>query len=194
LLRISRYANSQLNNPYFPGPPGVGKSTVTVAIQNFARLWQQPNSVIVAAFTHAASNNARGQTLHSAFYLPTMNGSTTLSECTPAHARILLQCRLVIVDEVGQTGRNLISLMSERLRQIHNGSTLPYGGVDVTLSLDWLQVLQIISNTKMSPPRGKRLIDPLEDDEISGIEAVRCYQATTHVYYLDVNNRYAKTH
>jgi hypothetical protein len=41
----------------------------------------------------------------------------------------------------------------------------------------------------MSPPRGKRLIDPLDDTEISGIEAVRCYLATTHVYYLTVNNR-----
>jgi hypothetical protein len=68
-----------------------------------------------------------------------MNGSSTLSDCTPAHARILLQCRLVIVDEVGQTGRHLISLMSQRLRQIH-GNGLEYGGVDVTLSLDWLQV------------------------------------------------------
>ena len=58
------------------GPPGVGKSTVTVAIQTFARAWKQPNSVIVAAFTHAASNNARGQTLHAAFNLPTMNGKT----------------------------------------------------------------------------------------------------------------------
>jgi hypothetical protein len=48
-----------------------------------------------------------------------------------------------------------------------------------------------VDNLKMSPPRGKRLIDPLADDEISGIEAVRCYQATTHAYYLNVNNRYA---
>ena len=61
------------------GPPGVGKSTFTVAIQAFARAWKQPNSVIVAAFTHAASNNARGQTLHAAFNLPTMNGRMIFS-------------------------------------------------------------------------------------------------------------------
>jgi hypothetical protein len=119
---------------------------VTVAIQAFARAWNQPNSIIVAAFTHAASNNARGQTLHSAFYLPTMKGTYELSNCTPVHERILLQCRLVIVDEVGQTGRELIALMSLRLQQIR-GNTLPYGGVDVTLSLDWLQVIPCFVNT-----------------------------------------------
>ncbi len=78
--------------------------------------------------------------MHFAFYLPTMNGSMRLPECTPSDDRILLQCRLVIIDEVGQTSRNLISLMSERLRQIHGGSSLEYGGVDVTLILVWLQV------------------------------------------------------
>jgi hypothetical protein len=110
-----------------------------MAIQEFARAWKQPNSIIVAAFTHAASNNARGQTMNSAFNLPFLSGSTTLNECSPAHSKILLQCRLVIIDEVGQTGRDLIALMSLRFRQIF-GNNEPYGRLDVTLSLDWLQV------------------------------------------------------
>jgi len=116
---------------------------VTVAIQEFARAWKQPNSVIIAAFTHAASNNARGQTMNSAFNLPFVAGCYELHDCTPAHIQILRQCRLIIIDEVGQTGRNLIALMSKRLRQIF-GNDKEYGGVDVTLSLDWLQVLSSI--------------------------------------------------
>jgi hypothetical protein len=122
------------------GSPGVGKSAAIMAIQEFARAWKQPNSVIVVAFTHAASNNARGQTMNSAFNLPFLSGSTTLNECSPAHSKILQQCRLAIVDEVGQTGRDLIALMSIRFRQIF-GNTDPYGGLDVSLAVDWLQVL-----------------------------------------------------
>jgi hypothetical protein len=110
-----------------------------MAIQEFARAWKQPNSVIVAAFTHAASNNARGQTMNSAFNLPFLAGSIDLNDCSPAQDKILLQCRLVIIDEVGQTGRELVALMSLRFRRIF-GNDSEYGGVDVTLSLDWLQV------------------------------------------------------
>jgi hypothetical protein len=34
------------------------------------------------------------------------------------------------------------------------------------------------------------MIDPVESDSILDIEGVRCYNATTNVYYLNVNNRY----
>jgi hypothetical protein len=143
VLNTGRYAISRLIKSHFTGAPGVGKSAAIMAIQEFARAWKQPNSVIVAAFTHAASNNARGQTMNSAFNLPFLAGSTDLYDCSIAHTRILLQCRLVIIDEGGQTGRDLVALMSLRFRQIF-GNDLPYGGLDVTISLDWLQVLASI--------------------------------------------------
>jgi hypothetical protein len=147
VLHFGGYVISRFIICDFAGAPGVGKSAVTMAIQEFARAWKQPNSVIVAAFTHAASNNARGQTMNSAFNLPFLSGSTDLFDCSPAHDKILLQCRLVIIDEVGQTGRELVALMSLRFRKIF-GNDLENGGVDVTLSLDWLQVFDCIKLTK----------------------------------------------
>lgn len=143
MLNTGRYEKFELITCNFTGPPGVGKSAATMAIQEFARAWKQPNSVIVAAFTHAASNNARGQTMNSAFNLPFLSGSTDLYDCSPAQTRILLQCRLAIIDEGGQTGRELVALMSLRFRQIF-GNDLPHGGLDVSISLDWLQVFASI--------------------------------------------------
>jgi hypothetical protein len=43
----------------------------------------------------------------------------------------------------------------------------------------------------MKPSLKKRLIDPVDEDDIIAREARRCYNATTHVYYLNVNNRYS---
>ena len=43
----------------------------------------------------------------------------------------------------------------------------------------------------MKPSRGGvRIIDVLKDFDSMGNEAVRCYNATTHVYYLTEHKRY----
>ena len=39
---------------------------------------------------------------------------------------------------------------------------------------------------------GVRIIDVLKDFESMGIEAVRFYNATTHVYYLTEHKRYPR--
>ena len=39
-----------------------------------------------------------------------------------------------------------------------------------------------------------RLIDPVDDNDIMALEGLRCYNATTHVYYLTINNRYLQSY
>jgi hypothetical protein len=121
------------------GSPGVGKTAGIIALQDLACKWKKPNSVLTAAFTHAASNNVRGITIHSAFNLPVFDHKLEKKHLSPGHRNILLNVRLIIIDEVGQAKQDLIGILSRRMKGLLDGHRY-FGGVDTVLVLDWLQV------------------------------------------------------
>jgi hypothetical protein len=125
----------------FTGLPGTGKSRVILALQKLAQLWNQPSSVLTCAYTHAASNNVKGVTLHSAFGIPIVLQNTASPNQTICTYR--KKTRLLIIDETSQISPDLLGAVSNQLKFIFD-NTSAFGGIDCILSLDWIQVFKKI--------------------------------------------------
>lgn len=126
-------------NVLVTGGAGVGKSWVIKQISN-------KNTILVAP-TGVAALNIGGMTAHRAFGLPL--GIATQEELNKISTKVkkLLSNKnltRIILDEAGMERADYLDIIDHRLKQAR-GSTLPFGGVQIVLVGDFLQLSPIVS-------------------------------------------------
>ncbi|RNF25851.1 putative DNA repair and recombination protein,mitochondrial precursor [Trypanosoma conorhini] len=122
------------HNTYIGGGAGTGKSLLLRVIKQ--ELVRQGLAVAMTATTGIAATRIDGVTLHHCF------GVNIHGECT--RRAELRAFDVIVVDEVSMLSRELFESLEYQLRRA-NGVELPFGGVQVICSGDFLQLGAIAS-------------------------------------------------
>lgn len=124
------------------GPGGVGKSEVIKMIMR--RADEASMLVCLTAMTGVAAYNVGGQTLHRALGLGLARGEPRQIvkgiQKRPAKMAVIRALELLIIDEVSMLGLELFNKVDEVLRIVRRNRTRPFGGVQVLMSGDFLQL------------------------------------------------------
>jgi hypothetical protein len=156
------YINSTQRNVFLTGKAGTGKTTFLREIVK-----ETHKNAIVAAPTGIAAINAGGVTLHSLFQLPfgtflpsnqmLKGGEYTAQFHTPssllksmkinkAKRKMLMEMELLIIDEVSMLRADICDAIDVILRSIRRKKTVPFGGVQLLLIGDMLQLPPVVKN------------------------------------------------
>ena len=127
---------------------GAGKSWVAREIH--ARLRQSFGWNIVrfvAPSRIAASNLAKGSTIHHALGLAIFDGDSDTVQCESGKAKfhrlrkLFEGCKVLIVDEISMVGCRMLRDIHSRLCEIMQCENKPFGGMCVVLMGDFVQLL-----------------------------------------------------
>ena len=138
-------ANNTTDNLFVTGRAGSGKSTfVQYLLQNTKK-----NYVVVAP-TGVAAVNVGGRTIHSFFQLPIrplLLEDKEIKKFNPFNAKgqVMRKIDGVIIDEVSMVRPDVIDAIDYSLR-INNDNKLPFGGKQIIMSGDLLQIEPIVGN------------------------------------------------
>nr|CCC95314.1 unnamed protein product [Trypanosoma congolense IL3000] len=121
-------------NTYIGGGAGTGKSLLLQVIKQ--ELVKRGLSVATTATTGIAARRLNGKTLHHCFGVNIHGEFTRRAE--------LRAFDVIIVDEVSMLSKEVFEALEYQLRRAH-GVSLPFGGVQVILSGDFLQLSAICS-------------------------------------------------
>ena len=120
------------------GRAGTGKTTLIRTI-----LDQDEDNQVVVAPTGVAAVNAGGQTIHSFFRIPPRLHN--LSEIQPRRggAKLFKNLKRVIIDEISMVRADLLDAVDYAL-QINRKDSRPFGGVQMVLVGDFLQLPPVV--------------------------------------------------
>ena len=124
-------------------PGGTGKTFVLMAIINYLRSLNK--IVIVTAMSSLASILLPGgRTLHFKAAVPINVHDKSMCSIKKgtAHARLMQEASLLIIDEKTMGQRNVFECVDRSLRDIRNCEQ-PFGGLPVVMSGDWRQTLPV---------------------------------------------------
>ena len=133
---------------YVGGEAGSGKSEIISGILTMARLWGRRNTVETMASTGLAGILVEGDTIH-------FNRSLTIGLEKQYSMPVKKQIRrvyLTIVDEVSMAGQELMGSADEVTRTVRNEMTKAWGGVDILMFGDWLQLPPVAGRALYQPP------------------------------------------
>lgn len=131
-------------NLFVTARAGAGKSYLI----NFLRK-NFNGRVLLTASTGIAANNVGGRTLHSQFLINPSNPNAQESAIKVMGGRRewqLCSARLLIIDEVSMVSDALLECVSEICKIVRN-SKLPFGGLQVALFGDFLQLPPVFKGT-----------------------------------------------
>ncbi len=125
------------------GSGGVGKSVIIKTITDY--------STVVVAPTGMAALQIGGTTAHKAFGLPlgvptledTMRASRKSTDLFNRYSPV----KRIIIDEVSMLRTDMLELIDHKLQLIRNNSK-PFGGLQVCVFGDWLQLPPIITSSE----------------------------------------------
>ena len=124
------------------GRAGTGKTTF---IQHIRRELPDRRMVVLAP-TGIAALNASGQTIHSFFKLPPRildrNDSSAFGK--RLNREMLARIELIVIDEVSMVRADLLDAVDRSLRE-HREANEPFGGVQLLLVGDFLQLPPVVS-------------------------------------------------
>ena len=120
------------------GRAGTGKSTLIRKL-----IEQDGKDQVVVAPTGVAAVNVGGQTIHSFFRIPPRLHN--LSEIQPRRggAKLFKNLRRVIIDEISMVRADLLDAVDYAL-QINRKDSRPFGGVQMVLVGDFLQLPPVV--------------------------------------------------
>jgi len=129
---------------FITGRAGTGKSTLLQRI-----VAQLPHPALVVAPTALAALNAGGTTIHRAFgFAPRSElGDVLTGAYEPAERtwEALRRAEVLVVDEVSMVRVDLFDAMDRALREVRDRPTTPFGGMQVLLFGDLLQLPPVAS-------------------------------------------------
>lgn len=158
----ARYINSTNRHIFLTGKAGTGKTTFLRDIVN-----KTHKKTVVAAPTGIAAINAGGVTLHSFFQLPfgtflpsdelPLNQYTPIELSTPksllkslklnqSKRQLIQSIELLIIDEVSMLRADILDAIDLTLRSIRKTRDIPFGGVQLLLIGDLLQLPPVVKN------------------------------------------------
>ena len=125
-------------------PGGTGKTFVLMAIINYLR--SLGLIVIVTAMSSIASILLPGgRTLHFKAAVPIKLHDKSMCKIkeNTAHARLMQEASLLIIDEKTMGQREVFETVDRSLRLIRKCENQPFGGLPVVMSGDWRQTLPV---------------------------------------------------
>lgn len=127
------------------GAAGTGKTTFT----NKCKKALEENKIksLSCAPTGAAAQLNHGQTIHSLFGIRPCAQGDYLGSMKPEKINQLKNVDVIFIDEVSMVHKDLVGLISKRLREV-SGNDIPFGGKKIIFSGDMLQ-LPPISNSSI---------------------------------------------
>jgi len=141
------------------GPAGSGKSAILKRIAAVSRIFLSVGRVAVTASTGlAASRFEGGRTLHSCLKIPTTLWDTTHLdqllkhwEQNQRHLSFLQRLECLIIDEVSMTSAQLLRLMDLALQHVRGKKGILFGGLQVILCGDALQLIAFRRDSSSGP-------------------------------------------
>eukprot|EP00906_Rhabdomonas_costata_P012036 RCo017160 len=138
-LRVVRFVKDG-RNVFFTGCAGTGK---TYLIKEIVKLCD-PSSTFVTASTGIAAVEVGGITLHAFAGIGLGNGDTRawverIHHNERSH-NYWKRCKLLIIDEISMTDGELFDRLDEVARVLKGKPTKPFGGIQLVLSGDFLQL------------------------------------------------------
>ena len=135
------------DNVFLTGPAGTGKSFV---VKKYLSSCEEPPPIL--ASTGAAAILVGGRTFHSFFGLGILEGgrASTLerfSKNLKARARVRAVDQ-IIIDEISMISEEAFEVASEAAK-IAKGSSLPFGGIRLILSGDFLQLPPVVKGSTL---------------------------------------------
>lgn len=132
------------DNYFLNGPPGVGKSVITRALEAGRKTWT------VCAPTGLAALNANGHTLHRTFALPTSDGILHPSYNNfPSNQKVInflrYQVKHLIIDEISMVRCDYFDYI-DRLLKFVKRNPQPFGGIQVVVVGDFFQLPPIVKS------------------------------------------------
>ncbi|GBP26517.1 ATP-dependent DNA helicase RRM3 [Eumeta japonica] len=131
---------------FFTGGAGVGKTFLLKLIRDQINRCYAKDAVKVCSLTGVAARLINGATIHSTLKLPVQKDGriTGMSPLSGNYLRIMRQqwhqTEFLIVDEISMVSYQMLCMMDARLRQIKNCENEFFGGVNVLLFGDLLQL------------------------------------------------------
>lgn len=130
-------------NLFITGKAGTGKTTLLKQITE-----EHKNECVVVAPTGVAAINAAGVTIHSLFSLDigVQEPDKAFDWRIPASKKaVLRKIKILIIDEISMVRCDLMDAIDRRLRSAKK-SRLPFGGVQVLMFGDMMQLPPVVTN------------------------------------------------
>ncbi|CAG9761349.1 unnamed protein product [Ceutorhynchus assimilis] len=131
---------------FFTGGAGVGKTFLLNLLRNQINRCYAKVAVKVAALTGVAARLINGSTLHSTLRLPVQKDGriTNMPLLTGNYLRVMRQqwkdTEFFIIDEISMFSYQMLTMIDSRLRQLKNRENEFFGGINVLLFGDLLQL------------------------------------------------------
>jgi ATP-dependent DNA helicase PIF1 len=125
---------------FISGRAGSGKSKLI----NYLRKMPSGKSQVVVAPTGIAAQSLSAMTIHSAFRLPlgVINGEELSQEDNISH--VFQGMKRLIIDEISMVRADILDGIDKRLQAVR-GDSRPFGGVQVVMVGDFLQLPPVVS-------------------------------------------------
>lgn len=140
-LRVFRLVEGGERLLFVTGKPGTGKSTLIRALRD--RL--SSRNLVVLSFTGTAALNVGGQTINSFFSMPLQILPEGWVPTTWSFRRRAQALEVLVIDEVSMLRPDMLDAIDSSL-QAARGDTRPFGGVQVVLVGDLLQLPPVLES------------------------------------------------
>jgi len=163
---ITRSIQEQLNGNenrlrlFVTGGAGTGKTYTFNTVKNQVNRCYAKKSVMVAALTGVAVRLVGGSTLHSMLKLPVQkDGYLThnMPQLTGTPLKIMRQrwkdIEFIFIDKISMVPYEMLCIIDSRLRQLKKKDDLPFGGINIIVFGDLMQLPPVKGAQVFNQPR-----------------------------------------
>lgn len=154
LLLVTRNIKEQLEQNssrrlrlFVTGGAGVGKTFTFNILKNQVNRCFNRKAVKVAALTGVAARLVGGTTIHSLLKLPVQKDGVITPNMPQLTGRYLKHMRqqwkdieFLFIDEISMVPYEMLCMIDSRLRQLKNKENLPFGGINIIVFGDLMQL------------------------------------------------------
>jgi ATP-dependent DNA helicase PIF1 len=126
---------------FISGRAGTGKSRFI----NYIRDMPGGDQQVVVAPTGVAALALKASTIHSFFRLPVGVINATAMEDDQRFGPVIRRMKRLVIDEISMVRADVLDGIDQRLRMLR-GSPLPFGGVQVVMVGDFLQLPPVVTD------------------------------------------------
>jgi len=147
---------------FLTGGAGTGKSFVLKSIISNLRQTQEPDRIGITSLTGVSAIPLNGRTLHSWTGIglgdqPVNSLISKIKRNQEAHSR-WLRCRVLIIDEISMMNTELFEKLDQIGCQLRMNTSKLFGGIQVILAGDFLQLPPIVGAHCFTSPIWKKYV------------------------------------
>ncbi|EDS42392.1 conserved hypothetical protein [Culex quinquefasciatus] len=143
---------------FLTGPAGSGKTFVLRALMETINRYSQThnsrdNAYVASASTGKAASAIGGTTLHHAYHITMSRQATKMNfETLQMYRNEMQHIKFHIIDEVSMVGAHTLNTAHIRLQDVYMIYDVAYGGVNVLVSGDLMQLPPVNARAVFKPP------------------------------------------